>query len=185
MASGVPLPEPLPSTDRHGAEALTVLLEEWRHIEAGIARYDTLQFQVRGWAISLVVAILAATVTLREPRMALLGILVAILFWWIETLHDSVKSILIKRTRELQWTLTVYLGGGPDLSPLAKPMIAERFEAEWQQRWRDRLPRVLRSSRRMTVFPTYVSLLAVSLACWAVAPSGSAIPPAADRAATK
>lgn len=169
MAGRAPLPELAPPADPRHADALAVLTAEWGHVEAGIGRYDTLQFQVRGWAISLVVAIVAASVTLREPRMALLGIVVAVLFWWIEALHSRIKNILIQRVRRLQEILALYLDGKSELIPFSDPMIAECFSAAWRQPLGERFRRVAWASTRINVFITYLSLVAVSLACWAAA----------------
>jgi hypothetical protein len=166
-----PASDPASAEAKLSKDALSILLEEWKHCEAGIARYDTLQFQVRGWAISLVVALLAATVTLRQPNMALVGIVVSGLFWWIEALHDSYQGIIIRRVRALQRTLQAYTGGGSPLAPLTKPMIAECFSIAWKKPLWRRFGDTLSRAFYINVFVTYLSLIAVCLACYVIAPS--------------
>ena len=108
-------------------DPVPILLEEWRHCQAGIARYDGLQFQIRGWAISLVVAIVAATVTLRHPPMALVGVVVALLFWITEAMYDSYQGIFIRRAEEIEGALRSAARAGDEKDAFKAPLISQYF----------------------------------------------------------
>ena len=154
-------------------DPVPILLEEWRHCQAGIARYDGLQFQIRGWAISLVVALVAATVTLRHPPMALVGVLVALLFWITEAMYDSYQGIFIRRAEQIENALRSCVRGGTEQGVIEAPLIS-RYFAETGRLSVGRARKVVGRALIVSVFFVYASLITVSIVCYHLAPTATA-----------
>jgi hypothetical protein len=153
------------------AEAFAILMEEWKLCEAGIARFDTLSFQVRGWAISLVVALVAAAVTLRSPGIAWTGVMGALFFWWIEAMHKNYQSIYIGRVDAIQRVLRQHLERAVGEADIAGPMIARCFSGAWERPLWMNVVEALHTAFRVNVCATYLSLMAICSAFALIAAS--------------
>ena len=162
-------------------EAFATLIEEWKICEAGIARYDSLLFQVRGWAISLVVAILAAAVTLRTPTVAWAGVMVSLLFWWVEAMHDTYQGIYIGRVQAIQRLLKCHVDGTVEGTGFEEPMIAQSFSNSWARPLYRSAGEALWRAFYVNVCATYLSLIVLCAACALLIPAQD---PAAMRVAT-
>jgi hypothetical protein len=110
------------------SDELDIYKTEWAHCEQGISRYDTLTFQVRGWAISVTAAMLGAAFTLQRPELALVGTLSILLFWLVEAMHKIYQRIFIDRSYEIQEILQAHIAGEVSDKLRLRLMIAAKFE---------------------------------------------------------
>jgi len=65
---------------------LDVLMKEWDHVQNHVGRFDSILFNIRGWAVSAFTAMLAVSATQKLPHLMLLTILPVLMFWFVEAL---------------------------------------------------------------------------------------------------
>ncbi|MCB2014908.1 MAG: hypothetical protein R3E11_12110 [Sphingobium sp.] len=118
--------------DKNGKCACDLLIKEWEICENAISRYDSLHFQVRGWAVSAFGALAATAITIQDQNLLLLAIGVTAIFWLVESNFKLYQKTFIHRTREVQQLLR---GDVSEMAPTFPgevrpyPIIANRFKA--------------------------------------------------------
>lgn len=113
---------------------------------------------MRGWAITIVAAIVAASVSVRSPLIASIGIPVTLLFWWLEAVHDTYQKVFIDRSHRIQKLMRHHVRGKLHHDGFRPPLLGEMFEARWNishaKRWRI----VWRHARYPNIWLTYAVL---------------------------
>jgi hypothetical protein len=69
----------------------SLLIKEWELCEGSIGRYDTIVFAIRGWAVSIFTAVLAASAAANEPKLILFSLVPPLLFWAMDALNKSFQ----------------------------------------------------------------------------------------------
>ncbi len=112
--------------------SMGVLSKEWDHLQSHIARFDTIVFGIRAWAVSAFTGLLALSASQKLPVLMLLAILPVSLFWIMDGLHKGFQHNYIRRSREIeqylaspQWTDDIK--GGERLS-FKSPLISVQFD---------------------------------------------------------
>jgi hypothetical protein len=118
---------------------LAMLEKEWDHVETHISRFDTIIFAIRGWAISVLTAVLVVAATQRLPVIMVVSI--------APMAYLSSDSF----TRDLQ---------SGKLTGIATPRIASMFG---QGTVLERLRELISAAKLRNVAVTYVSLIALCL----------------------
>src|SRR5437879_3751630 len=95
-----------------GERAIDVFKAEWSHCETGIARYDTLIFQVRTWAVTVSAAMVAAAFSAHQSYIVLVGAVSPALFLFLDAQNKVFQSIFIWRSNEIQVALREYISEG-------------------------------------------------------------------------
>jgi hypothetical protein len=93
------------TTDKFGPEAFTlqkeILLSDWASGKTAIRDLDGVTFKIKGWAIAVFSATLAAGVALRVPSLPLFAVLSSVLFWALDALFKSFQHRFILRDMEI------------------------------------------------------------------------------------
>ncbi|MGJ8628069.1 MAG: hypothetical protein ACSHXB_14005 [Sulfitobacter sp.] len=87
-----------------------ILLNDWASGRTAIRDLDGATFKIKGWAITVFGATLAASVTLKTPSLLLFSILSSTLFWALDGLFKSFQHRFILRDVEISRYLS-----SPDL----------------------------------------------------------------------
>ena len=87
-----------------------ILLNDWASGRTAIRDLDGATFKIKGWAITVFGATLAASVTLKTPSLLLFSILSSTLFWALDGLFKSFQHRFILRDLEISRYLS-----SPDL----------------------------------------------------------------------
>jgi hypothetical protein len=132
-------------------------MEEWKQLQTIIGRYDTLEFQHRGWLLVLVGALIAA---LYADKGRLSGGLFAVvagtvwaLFLWMELVSRLTKRKALWRVRAVE---TCLRGEAPYDGPrLSLSLSFPAAVPEWRM--------MLREVRIALVWAFYGGLLAIIL----------------------
>ncbi|MBJ3764254.1 hypothetical protein ILP92_16010 [Maribius pontilimi] len=78
-----------------------ILLKDWDHGKIAIRDLDASIFKIRGWSITVFGGVLAASVALKFPSVALLSILSSLLFWALDGQYKSFQQRFILRDVEI------------------------------------------------------------------------------------
>jgi hypothetical protein len=151
---------------------LSVLIKEWDLCEASIGRFDTISFAIRGWAVSVFTAVLAAAVTVKQPRLVLFAIAPTLLFWIFDALNKSFQDRFTRRLRAIQ----TYLKSPQFQEDLQSaehlrvetPVMALEFQMASDAPFLLKLSRLIDSAARANVYVIYTSIIILSLVCWLV-----------------
>jgi hypothetical protein len=81
---------------------LEILLKEWDQCQIGIARFDTLLFNIRTWSISIFSAILAGSISLNRPHLMLVALAPTMLFWLVDAHNKRFQRVFIDRYRQIE-----------------------------------------------------------------------------------
>jgi hypothetical protein len=145
---------------------MAVVMKEWDQCETGIARYDTIMFSIRTWAVTISTATVGAAATIKNPNIILISIVPALLFRLIDSVNKSYQSTFTTRVHEIQTYLSSE-GFRHDLEAkgisFRSPVFAPRFELGKMGRLRE----VVGAARRMSVWITYVSILLINVFAYA------------------
>ena len=80
-------------------EKLCILKQEWDRCHKAVGQYDTIIFQIRTWAVTLVSALLGASVTAKRPAtLAFLAIFPPLFFWIAELINRELKSQNLRKS---------------------------------------------------------------------------------------
>ena len=78
------------------------ILIEWELLVKSINNLDRIIFAIRGWAVSVVTAIIAFAYISKEPRVALYGLAPIVMFWTMDALYKSFQRIFIARHKQIE-----------------------------------------------------------------------------------
>jgi hypothetical protein len=113
---------------RHSEDPIDLLLHEWTLCDAGLARYDTLAFNIRTWVVTVVGAAFATSLTTDHWRIAApLVLLLSLACWWTDGLHRTLQDQYMARATEIQIELQKSLEASNQSEYLRRFMI----EREW------------------------------------------------------
>ena len=104
-----------------------VALEEWKLLASIIGRLEEVEYKIRSWLVALITALAVALYSKRLDlsvgSFALIGIILIIIFVWMDLIHRMPKRNAIKRDREIEEILREGRQyDGPKMSmTLAKP----------------------------------------------------------------
>jgi hypothetical protein len=146
---------------------IEILVKEWDAIQGAIGRFDTLAFNIKGWAISLFTAVLVVSATQRVPELMILAILPLMMFWLIDALYKSFQRRYIIRGTEIE----TYLSSESfvkdielrSIAHFSSPVINIQFGS---YTYLHRIGLILRSAFSWNVFLLYFSMLALCLAAY-------------------
>jgi len=137
--------------------------------EDSIARFDTLHFQIRGWAASAGAGLAAAAFTLNQPGLMIVAACSTATFWLTEALHKTYQDVFLARSRHIQ----AYLRGATSdfFQPRpgevrSFPCIGRQFKERTKQPMRRRLYRLRRAFFQPVVGLPYALIILLSMACW-------------------
>src|SRR4028118_196530 len=95
---------------RSSNDPVSLLLHEWTICDAGLARYDTLAFNIRTWSMTVYGAALAASLAVDNgwhiPPVVLVLIAAC---WWTDGLYRTLQQQYMARTTEIQLELRTSL----------------------------------------------------------------------------
>jgi hypothetical protein len=149
----------------------SLLIKEWEQCESSIARYDTIVFAIRGWAVSTFAAILAASVGLKEPSLITFAIVPTLSFWIIDALNKSFQHLFVLRVRKIEKYLRSPLFKEDEKAQVIffeTPSIAGDFEEDGKKHPNDKLRIILRCAWWDNVRFVYLGMLAACILGWPV-----------------
>lgn len=76
---------------------LDLLRDEIDDIQSKIAMYDDLSFKIKGWALTLWIAILGYGINQRSPLLPLVSIPVLVAFWFLDAYFKSYQQRAMAR----------------------------------------------------------------------------------------
>jgi hypothetical protein len=161
------------AAEKSGAGAREVLLKEWDVCEAGVSRYDTIIFTIRGWAITAVSAVIGFGFSNNDWRIAAVGVPTALLFWFVDGTNKSFQRFFLNRSRDVQEALRDPAAIRHDPARYATPRIAETFFAPPSpgQRgpyWWRRLGRIRQEMGAGNVAILYLGLVGIAIVATAL-----------------
>ena len=124
----------------------TRAMEEWKLLSAVIARYESFEFQLRGWLLVILGGLIAALYAERSRlpwlRFAEIGSIVTIVFLWMELTLRRTKRKAIFRSRAVESALrgeveydgpaiTQHLTGSPPISRFQLILMEVRVSSVW------------------------------------------------------
>jgi hypothetical protein len=93
----------VPSRSMTPSEAIMELLKlELQAIQSGIRGLDTILFQIKGWCVTVTVAIAGFALANDRAKLLFLGLAVVVAFWLVDAHYKSVQRVFINRDREIQ-----------------------------------------------------------------------------------
>jgi hypothetical protein len=95
----VPQPGDAPTWDMQARLAL--LQAELASIETAIRSFDTIGFQIKGWAVTAGLAIGGFAITEHKPALLFVGFVATIGFWLVDCQFKSIQRPFIARNRAL------------------------------------------------------------------------------------
>jgi hypothetical protein len=151
---------------------LTLLMKEWDQCEASIGRFDTMSLTVRGWAVSVFTAVLAAAITIRQPNLVLFSIVPTLLFFVVDALNKSFQGRYVLRVRAIQRYLNS-LDFQNDLQAnellhFETPTMALEFQRASSATFSRKLLSILHCFGHANVYTVYVSIAFFSLVSWLI-----------------
>jgi len=94
-----------------------VAIEEWKLLSATIARLEDVEYKMRSWLLALItglaVALYSENIDLPVVGFMIIGILLVIVFAWMDLIHRMPKRKAIERSKEVEESLRK---GGPAYS---------------------------------------------------------------------
>jgi hypothetical protein len=149
---------------------LDVLLKEWEFAQAQIGQFDTIAMSIRGWAVSLFSAMLAASITLKNPDLLCWAPVPIILFWLLDALFKSFQERVIERSHKIEAYLRSQRFAEDAKSQAAlgfeTPFISSVFKVGLPERARG----VLRAAAFLNVMLLHGSLLVTCIIAHALLP---------------
>ena len=118
-----------------------VALEEWKLLASIIGRLEEVEYKIRSWLVALITALAVALYSKRLDlsvgSFALIGIILIIIFVWMDLIHRMPKRNAIKRDREIEEILREGRQyDGPKMSmTLAKPRRCGMLQELWRMAW--------------------------------------------------
>jgi hypothetical protein len=149
-------------------QQLEILLKEWDFVDRNIARFDTIAFAVRGWAIALTTAVIGYSFSKEKPDFLLLAIAPILLLWALDALFKSFQRNFVFRSIEIENYLSseqfqIDFGEDTQINSLVVPNTAGKFG---QGTVRERTRKILDEMFvRNTVF-SYSSQLILLILSW-------------------
>jgi hypothetical protein len=146
-----------------------LLIKEWDQCEASISRFDTIAFGIRGWAVSVFTAILAASITLGHPSLILFAIPPTLLFWMVDSVNKAFQERFIRRVKKIQtYLLSSEFNADVEASTLnfKTPTMALDFERAGDIPFLRKIILILREGIRANVLIVYASILILCFVCW-------------------
>lgn len=138
-----------------------VLMKEWEICEQAIARFDSLHFQVRGWAVSAFGILIGVAITANEGTLPILACAVTLAFWLVEANFKSYQLEFIDRTAVIQRALRRAQHTEGSIA-IPHPLIANQFELRKRNRCRD-ISQFFKALFQFNVWLPYVLLIFVGL----------------------
>jgi hypothetical protein len=122
----VPQPGGAPPWDMQARLAL--LQTELGSIETAIRSFDTIGFQIKGWAVTAGLAIGGFAITEHKRTLLIVGFVATIGFWLVDCQFKSIQRPFISRNRVLveqlrQSGITGFLSSQGDVKALGIPDI--------------------------------------------------------------
>jgi hypothetical protein len=146
---------------------LELLKTELHAVHSSIQGFDTIVFQIKGWCVTVALAVGGFAVSSHTPALTLVGIVAVIGFFLLNCQFKAIQRAFIRRNAELARELgsigimQVLKGAGtleiigaavPHFNHAAALSLEDRFRAMVSQLWHEaRLP---------NTFTLYVFLLA-------------------------
>jgi hypothetical protein len=145
-----------------------LIMEEWKQAQVHIARFDTIGFSIRGWAVSIVSAVLVIAANQKHPALMLFGPFPVAMFWLLDGLHKAFQRQFIERSRELEKYISTELDAEFKSGALA--FVAPDFGVRFIRRksWIGNAVYVVKCSFLYNVALPYLFLLVTCLAAYEV-----------------
>ena len=148
---------------------LDITKTEWGFCEVGIARFDTLSYQTRTWAITAFVAIIAASASMKVLYILCVAPLVTSLFWFVDAHTRAFQRLAIQRSHAIQTALCAYVQNGEFSEEFIKgKTISGLFDEKSRSRGIEQLRYLLKSGLRGNVVLFYGALQLVSVAAFII-----------------
>jgi hypothetical protein len=159
-----------------------LLIKEWDVCENGTARYDTIVFTIRGWAITTASAIIGLGVTVHSAVLCSGAIVIVALFWFLDGLNKSFQRFFLNRSAIIQRILRDPVDPKIKDEMRPTPQIADSFYSKVDHApltyLERRLGRVWAEMRYGNIMSLYVGLM---IACAAAAAIVVMAPDHADK----
>lgn len=154
-----------------------LIVHEWTVCDSGLARYDTLAFNFRSWAIAVYGAALAAAVVAGGPLASYIPLVVLVLVaacWWADGLYRTLQDHYMSRATVIQQELRASLAAAEPDEYIrrflqAEPWIGPSFAA---------VPPPLRDKKAIVHMAWqphirwfYLPLLLIALFAWIIDPA--------------
>jgi len=150
---------------------LEVLLKEWDFAQGQIGQFDSIAMTIRGWAVSVFSAMLAAAIALHNADLCLWTMMPIILFWLLDALFKSFQELVIDRSRKIEDYLRSKEFAADAASQMTfgfeTPQIAGLFQADN----RERTAGLLRAALYANVSFFYGALLVTCIVLYYLLPS--------------
>jgi hypothetical protein len=141
-------------------------MKEWEQCEGGIARYDTIMFSIRTWAVTVFVAMLGIASTLKNPTLVIITVFPTVLLFLIDAVNKSFQQHFIDRAACIQR----YLASDRLTADVATrnmsfpcPVFAETFADVVKIK---RLKAISRSVIQLSVYLQYAAICMISVLIW-------------------
>jgi hypothetical protein len=79
-----------------------LLIKEWDYTQNHIGRFDTILYNIRGWAVTLFGIVLSISVSQKTPHLVLFNIIPVLLFWIMDALNKNFQRKFIFRSKAIE-----------------------------------------------------------------------------------
>jgi hypothetical protein len=112
-------------------EERKLLLDEYKLVQDKIDKFGAFKFIIRGWAMTVTSAIVAAIATATAPSVsALLVIPILLLFWGVEAHEIETQRFLSSRALRIE-TALLKTGTAPQTASLIAAQVTARQKKTW------------------------------------------------------
>jgi hypothetical protein len=156
--------KPIVMIDQMTDRDVTLLTKEWELCEQAIGRFDTLHFQVRGWAVSAFGVVSAVAFSMHEQWLFAVGASMVAAFWIVEANFKVYQLTFVKRCQHVQRALrgdlrTHHQAGSNEIRGF--PAIANEFQCRREEHWLEQLLRIIKALREINVCLPYLLMIAI------------------------
>ena len=146
---------------------LQLLLHEMGAIQDGIHKMDDVSLQIKGWCVTVTLALAAASVTTFSKGLPLIGLVAVATFWFVEAHFKLIANIYIERDQALEEALASpsQVLDAITSQQLRIPGLATKFRYpdgvdNWRQGFRYEITGAFKQAREPLVFFLYTLMMA-------------------------
>lgn len=146
---------------------LELLKAELKAVHSSIQGFDTIVFQIKGWCVTVVLAIGGFAVSSHAPALTLVGIVAVVGFFLLNCQFKAIQRSFIKRNAELARELSgvgimqVLKGGGTlEIIGTAIPNFNRAAILASEEKVREMAAQLLYEARLPNTFTLYLFLFA-------------------------
>lgn len=130
-----------------------LLKVELQSIQLGIRGIDTILFQIRGWCVTVTLAVAGLALTNKRPALLLLGVAAVVGFWVVDAQNKTNQRVHARRDREIQRAL---MGQSPLAALESGELVVPGLASGWDRGgFRSDLSALSHEARKPTIAGFY------------------------------